>query len=739
MPNSSLYKRSLLAGASLSFMLAATSSFAANIDQLEEVVVTAQKVEQPLQNVPISVSSIDATQLSRRSMFNVIDIASQVPGVEFSTSDQGGSNAAFYIRGIGQNDFIATTDPGVGVYLDGVYISRTAGAAMDLLDISRIEILRGPQGTLFGKNAIGGAVNIVTDRPNFKSEGKAYVRVGERGRFDLGASVNVPLIDQKLAMRVSAMSKKRDGYSTSLFDGQKGNNEDAAAGRVTFLWLSSDTFDAELSADLTRTRAEAAMATTIATNPDSFVISPQNDYALANGLQPYDNRWLTSTPYQNYSGFHPGDREDIWGTRLTLNWNLDAVKIKSITAYRHLKVSTGLDFDGSPYAVGDQSVRDWQHQFSEELVFSGKSLGGLFDWVGGFYYMKEKAYTDILLMLSYAGNSDGFDTDTTNALSNETYAAYGQGTINITDKLGIVLGGRESHEKKTDVVEAFATKYAFDLVPLTGQSNAWTTFTYRAGLQYKITPDAMIYASVATGFRSGGFNGRPYSVGEFTSAFGPEKATTYEIGEKAEFFDRRFRLNASLYQTDYKGIQETVNVPDPISGQPLNVVENAAKARIKGFEVESTALLTKFLTLNLGVGYMENHYTALNSGTSLSLNDKLPQTPKWTVNAGLDFNIPAPTPLAETGMLNANVSYSFKDNFYQGAQNSPYNYEPSYSLVNARVSYGPEGKGWKLALYGKNLTNKHYFLYREDLYAFGYAEGIPSAPRELGGELNFSW
>lgn len=702
--------------------------------QVNEIIVTAQKRAQSIQSVPIAITAATGADLERRSATNIVDIVSKAPNVDVTTSSQGGSNAGFFIRGIGQFDFISTTDPGVGVYMDGVYVARTAGASLDLLDIDRVEVLRGPQGTLFGKNAVGGAISIYTLRPDATSfSGKALARVGEHGRFDVGGTFNLPVIKDILALRISGLTENQKGYARSLFDGHRMNGTKRQVGHATLRWTPFHSFSAELAGDYTHVNESEKIATISAINPNTFVTIPQNAYAIANGLKPYDNRFLSSG-YANYAGFHPGDHENIWGTRLTLDWDLGPLNLKSITAYRHLKVKTGLDFDGSPYALGDQSVDEREKQFSQELTLTGKFLDDKLDFASGLYYLGEKGFSGIYLPLSYVGNPDGFDTYTTNYYDNKTYAIYGQGTYHLTTALSLTAGGRYSSEKKIDTIETFANKFFIDLVPPTRQHDKWNFFTWRLAAQYDFSRNAMAYVSSATGFKSGGFNGRAQSVGTFLS-FAPEKAMTYEAGLKTRFFDRRLLLNAAVFQTDYKKIQTTLNLTDPVTGVTVNVVGNPADARIRGAELEGQALLGEHFSADFGIGYLSNKYRNIVPGADISARDLLPDTPKWTVNVGAQYVANLPSTLMRDAKLTARLDLAYKSSFFFGAQNSQFNFQHGYTLLNGRLSYGSEVAGWNVALYGKNILDKRYATHKEDLIAFIYAITLPAPPRELGIEL----
>lgn len=704
---------------------------------LQEVVVTAQKRAERQQDVPVSISVLTNSAIVGSSLSNLSALATQVSGVQFTASDQGGGNADFYIRGIGQNDFIPTDDPGVGVYVDGVFIARTAGGLLDLDDVDRVEVLRGPQGTLFGMNTIGGAISVITEQPQFKFTGSAFLRAGQRDRFDTGLVLNVPVIDDKLAVRFDFLSKSQDGYGRSLETNRLYGGEGKEIGRLSVLWLPTDSVSVDLSADYTRVRQPIAFSILKTLNTQTFVTIPQNQWAVANGVTPYDQRWISPSNFTSYGVFQPGDHEDIYGTSLTVQWSLGATQLKSITAYRNARVATGLDFSAAPSQIGDQTVKEQDSQTSQEFILSGKSLSDSLDWIAGLYYLRESIFSDIYLPLSFPQNPVGYDTDSVNTEVNKNYAAYTQETFHVTNRLAAFVGGRYSSERKQDSIQVYATKFGAFLLPPTPLSHSWGDFTYRAGLKYNFSPNVMGYGSVATGFKSGGFNGRAQS--SFFIAYNPEKATTYEIGLKSQILHQRLQVNADAYWTNYTDIQTTENVVDPSTGVETNVVGNPGDAHIKGIELGSTALLTNYLKLSLATTQTSAHYVSMAPGAVVSLSDHLPLVPAWTMNAALDLTLPAPTPVSADGYVTVHVDAVHKASYYDGAPNSQYNFEPHLTLMNARIAYNSGNDRWTVAAYARNLTNHSYYLFHEDLMAFVYSIADPAPPREIGAEVYYRW
>jgi len=539
-----------------------------------------------------------------------------------------------------------------------------------------------------------------------------------------------------VAARFSFASKSADGYGTSLLDGIDASDEDTQIGRGTLLWSPSDSVEVLWSADWTHIREQARHAVSIAVNPNSFITVDQNAFAVANGLEPFDERWVYTDLYENHAEYHPGNSVDIWGTSLTATWQLsDSISLKSITAYRNLDSDAGMDFDGSPSAISDQSVDDDQDQWSQEILLNGTSFDSRLEWTSGAYYQEESGINTILLMLSFAENPFGYDTLTTNEYKNRSYALYSQATYHLTDALGLIAGLRYSDDKKDNTITTFATKFGVDLVPTTPASDSWDTTNYRVGLQYTFNDAMLGYLTNATGFKVGGFNGRAFSLGEFAS-YGPEKVNTTELGLKSEFADNRLRVNVAAYYSEYKDIQLTVNIPDPVTGAPLNVVQNAGRADISGVEIDGVALLGDRWEVDLGAAYTDAAYKSLAPGVSITLDDHLPLTPKWSGNLGLQFTQPM---MQGRASFIARGDLQYQGDMYFNAQNSIYNFQEAYSLVNASIGVQGNNGKWDASLYGTNLTDKGYFQWMEDLLLFTMATGVVAPPREVGVEFTYNF
>ncbi|HVW67885.1 MAG TPA: TonB-dependent receptor [Steroidobacteraceae bacterium] len=702
-------------------------------DGLQEIVVTARKREENLQQVPVSITAVTTDELKQRSIESLQDLGMSTPNVSFYNMGQANRSAGLiYIRGIGQSDPVVTNDPGVGVYLDGVYFGVMQGLDLDMLDVSRVEVLRGPQGTLFGKNTIGGAINIVSARPSLDAvSGDAQVTVGDYGRIDGTARVNVPILADTLALSVSGASHNAAGFGHSLATGQGMGNTNSQAGRVELLFRPSESLDVIAAADRTRVREQGAVIKLLATQQSPLV----GVLNMVSGT-PYDNRWLTAGDFTNYSTGSNLSNADISGESLTATWRLPTMTLQSISSYRANDNSRGIDPDGSPLQLIDETGQVRQHQFSQELQLSGISLSDRLNWVAGLYYFSESAAeNDTDLVFTALRNPIGLDLSfqTNITADNKSYAAYSQGTYTLTDQLRLTAGLRETHEQKSGTLSRWSPFSADVLIPYTTKSASWNAFSPRLSLEDQITRDVMLYVSAANGFKSGGFNGRASASAGF-QAYSPEKVWTFETGLRSSLLDRRLRLNATAYYSLYQDIQFTI-IEGSAGGTPVTNVGNAAKARITGGELEIDAVPISRLTLTAALGLTDPKYTRVDANAApITVNSHFQETPKTTATFSAEYT----WPVANAMELLTRADYAYRSTAYLDAENSPIVTQHGYGLLNGRVTLRSPSQTWSVAAFGTNLTNKHYFTGGTDfLPSLGFAEVQMAAPRMWGATVEY--
>ncbi|NOZ42467.1 MAG: TonB-dependent receptor, partial [Alphaproteobacteria bacterium] len=676
-----------------------------------------------------------------------------------------------YIRGVGQNDFLFTTDPGVGIYIDGVYYARAVGGVFDLLDLKRVEILRGPQGTLFGKNTIGGAINMITRKPNGDTGAQASVTMGSYNRLDVRGNGDFSIVKDKLFAKLSFSSKHSDGYGkildfkTRKVVGHNGNINSTSA-RLALRWLANDNLEVNFSTDFTREREQSTVRTLQYLDTSTGLAPLWNALVGGPAGTPLTSAYMTGNPYTNYSTGPNINDINAWGTNLTIDYQIsDNTHIKSISAYRGFDANFGRDGDTTPLAYIHTHDRQTQSQVSQEFQLGGTAADQKLNWLTGLFYFHEKGtdknnvvladglYNALQALpgtlngspLSAPTAPGGFgnpinvlldlDFNISNAIDIKSYAAFAQATYDLTDKLSLTLGGRYSYDKKAyTLVHKRVNSGAF-IVPLTTVRGKWGSFSPKFSLNYQATEDFMTYASISKGFKSGGFNGRPTTKSS-VEAFGPEKVLAYEVGFKSQWAENRVRLNAAAYYNDYTDIQ-LGSISADSTGNLILIVQNAGKAIVKGFEVELQAVPVPGLRIDGGLGYTDFTFTKLNAGVrDVTLATQQPNTPKWSSNLGISYRIE----MKDDAGLTLRGDWSFSSSVYKDVQNTPALKQSAYSLFNARITYEPGEGSWNLSVFGTNLTNKHYIVAGvSTLGSFGIVEAVYGKPREWGISLGYKF
>jgi iron complex outermembrane receptor protein len=647
----------------------------------EAIVVTARKREESLQETPISITAFSGRGLEARGIQTTEGIAQITPNLTLQNNPafSGASNSAtIYIRGVGQQDFVPTVEPGVGVYVDGVYVARSIGSILDLVDFARIEVLRGPQGTLFGRNTIGGAISVTTKAPGQEFEASGSATYGTDDLFVVKGSLNLPL-GQRAALRASVGWFNQDGYVARTFDGKKLGDSDRLAGRVALRLEPVDGWIADLAFDGTTARENGPAISLIGINYGRTIDPATPPFAdisniIANvmsggGMVPcataaapinlavagcYDNRYVLG--HDTNAGTAPSySRSDVWGLSLTNSFEIsDNLDLKSITAYRHLSGTFARDGDGSPAVIAQFYDRLKQKQFSQEVQLLGKTFDERLNWILGAYYFKESGINTNRLLFTVSEFQSGGD------FRNESLAFFGQGTLKIGERFNLTAGLRYTEDEKSFHPDQFIVENRaaflgapFDspifaagtrVLPDVNAKVKFSEITPMVNLSYDVTDGLMTYATWSRGFKSGGFSQRvfpPIIPGVTTPitdpvaaipSFSPEKVDAYEFGVKFQTPDRALTLNASAFYTDYKDMQVQVFT----SVAP--VFQNAASATIKGFEFEMQARPLAGLTIEGTAGLTDASYDSIDETTTfIDPENAFERVSKWTLSAALTY------------------------------------------------------------------------------------------------------
>ena len=719
--------------------------------ELETVVVAVRKRKENAQKTPVSMSSFTGRTLEQRGVTNISEIGPMTPNVSFDSGAaiSGSSNSAtIFIRGVGQSDFNLTIDPGVGLYLDGVYISRSVGALLDTADIAQVDVLRGPQGTLFGKNTIGGAVVLTSRQPEFDDapSGSVALTVGNYNRTDLKASVNLP-VNQSLALQASVSAQKRDGYGKSLFNGMEFGDKNSVSGRFAAALKATDDLMFTLALDATRTDEHAPPVKLLALTTTSGFPALYNAFspnAAGCATNPgadncYGPQWLTDSPYTNWNSDPDYSRSNVFGASLTVDWDLHWGAFKSITAYRDMDSKFWLEHDGAPMLVINATNDYSDRQFSQEFQLTGNTSDDRFKWATGLYYLRETG-TDHNTIFD---GSDLMSFLSGGSIRNTSKAVYAQGTYAITDKFGLTLGARYSDEEKTFRPDSYFISNTlppevlpfppgFRILPYAWVKNSKGSFTPAATLDYKFSDGVYGYLTYSEGFKAGGFTQRVFPFAPEVPTFQPEYVKSFEAGLKTRLFDNRLVLNFDVFNMKYTDMQQT------IVENFAPTIRNAGEATIRGFELEFQAVPTDWLELNGGIGYTDASYDKVDPLVAgVTVDSTLPNTPRVTATLGATAYVYENT---DHGSLNLRLDTSYKGSVYKDAINTPELYQPGYTIVNASANFEFPNQDWSLSLGVTNLTDKRYLVTGyADLANAGSITGIYARPREWYARLKYEF
>jgi iron complex outermembrane receptor protein len=732
---------------------------------LEEVIVTAQFRKERLQDTPIAITALSSAMLEARSQTNITDVTASAPNVTLTPAGAGfGASATASIRGVGQSDFNFAMEPGVGMYIDDVYYGVIFGSIFDLSDLERVEVLRGPQGTLAGKNSIGGSIKLFSKKPTEETDGYVEATYGKFNRMDLRAGGNFTLVPDKLFARISGVSKRRDGFLDELdyncatgganrsgqiaercSKGTEGGQQLYSL-RAALRWLASDMVEDNLIVDKTEDSSEVQAGKLISAGPwagsANYLTAPES--------------------YTNYATFigYPGTANEFvmprvntmsgWGVSNTLDITFsDTLSLKAISAYRRSSGEFAQDMDVAPADTQSAYNVVTHRQYSQEIRLSGSTANDFLEWtVGGYYYNARQTMggrIDIAGGVNVGGGlAPGLsllDFLFDDLVESDSKSAFAHLVVHPIEDLSLISGVRYTEESKDYTFTRdttglpFSLGYPgldFDLSPLNGVTGTYSgnKLDYRLGAQYRWSTALMTYAQYSTGFKGGGVNPRPFIPNQ-VQPFGQEKLNAVEVGFKADLFGNTLRLNGAIFYNQYKDIQLTALV---CPTAPCALPVNAGDADVQGAELEVQAQPIDGLTIDASASYLDFDYTRVSleagvpGGGGIQDGMITPFTPKEKYSVGAQYEFT----LAGGGSVTPRFDWSYQSEIYVNAVNAPTSLVDARGLVNGRITWRDAQDVWEAALSGTNLANKFYYVNKFDLAGapFFVVTGQPGRPRE---------
>ena len=751
---------------------------------LEEVIVTAQKREVGLQDTALSISAFSGDSLKENTIFNAGDLARSTAGFSFTNPTP--FDMELNIRGVMNTRLDApSASRSIGVFMDEVIVGRMGLMSMDFYDIERVEILRGPQGVLLGKNVVGGALNIITAKPEFERSGDVQFQAGNLDSFMGSAHITGGLSDT-VAARLAVQFRKDDGFAKDLRNGNDLHDRDTLQARLQFLYEGENDLSANLSFEFMDDEGGGTCAIGEGGNPWSVA----RDFVGLNNIRfclPEEAQYSTGTREQGFE-------RDAQNITLNIEKGFDGFTLNSITGYRQgegesMYSQTGIGPDapgiqdaffgalgafiggdasafGTVQALGlafDFPVREEEElsQFSQELRLTSNGTGKV-DWIAGAYYQKDEVdkfdrfWGETLLNVIGAVGSLNGESTWDNRGEVESFALFGQVGYQMTDAVKLTVGGRYTKDEISGNITGVAVetgdKFSPDdptpLTPLTGEPDGmggltpfpegggfstpyeddWDEFTLQGILEWQVNDDVMLYGSISEGFKSGGFQDTPPSTLGATLAYEPETVTSYELGIKSEGLDGRLRANGALFYMDYKDLQVEFTNDQCL----CNIVSNASDASIKGVEMDLTFAATDSLLMWLSGSYVDTEYEDYVISTGDFSGNQLQRTPEFQINGGFEYT-------ADLGQwrdaLAFRVNYTWQDDMPWAHTNVAW--EDDFGLLDARISLSPVDAPWGVAIFGRNLTDEDV---KSNVIEFlGGVAALYSPPRTYGVEVSWSF
>lgn len=690
------------------------------VSRIERIEVTARRTVENLQDVPVAVSSFSEQDMERVGIADITELQQRIPNTTLQVSRGTNSTLTAYIRGVGQQDPLWGFEPGVGVYIDDVYVARPQGAVLEVFDVERVEVLRGPQGTLYGKNTIGGAMKYVTRQLSGERELAIQGTVGSYGQADIKIAGQTSITDN-FYVGAAFASLNRDGFGKFVNTGDDNYNKELTTARVNALWLPTEDLSVKFSFDTTKDNSNSRGGYRLTTSQVTGE-APLASVFDSKTAMPVDNLVKTE------------------GMSLVVDYLInDNWSFKSVTASREGLTDTNIDFDSTELTTLNVPAIYEDEQFTQEFQLNYNNEN--FRFIGGLYFYEGEAcgvFGTILGGLGVTVENGG-------CVDTSSQAVFGQGTYDFNEKWSLTLGGRYTKDDKEADVFRFTylgIKYPHDDVgaPLVvnsdfGTQADWSRFSPHASVQYRANSDLMYYASYSNGFKSGGVDMRAdVSLNPDTqNPYDPEIVDTLEFGFKAELFDGRMRLNGAMFYSDYQDMQVTVQ--RAVAAGVASQVLNAADATVQGFELEAITQLTRNFSINASLGFVDASFDSVEyfNPNTQQIEDvsnlwSFANTPETSANIGFMYEVP--NLMGGDLVWSGNVAYRSETQIFEVPSMLDMG---AYSLANTSLMWYSQSSHWQVGLHVKNLFDKEYRLAGYNFAAPRDAQGTITGAG-LGGE-----
>jgi len=671
---------------------------------LEEIVVTAARRETVLQDTPIAVSAFDENEIRRRQSFNVVDVANNVPNLVANNNIGQSTATTVFLRGVGTTESIVTVDTAMGFYLDDIYIARQGVNNFSLYDVERVEVLRGPQGTLYGRNTNAGAIKVVTTKPQEDFSAGGQASYGEYDRWNLKGSLNTPLVQDKLLLRLNAIVQQGDGYTNNTTLNRKVNDRDVWGLRGALRYIATPDLEFLLTAD----HSESENA----------------------GLYAYDVSGITRPPtgdlFTSISGTDTTNTGEQEGVSFTVDWSIsDAMQFQSLTSFRNTYQKWNLDLTDQVVPIFTLYTINDSDQFSQEFKLTGDLFEGRLHYAGGVFYFDEDSTSFIGDSFERVPVFLGRDYK----VETESWALYADFTYDLTEKLSLIFGGRYTEDDKSLNIAATAggtPGFENNGFPTWDNETLATLgiptelefeeFIPRLGVEYRFTDDILGYLTYTEGYKSGGWGARTNNPVEVTP-FDPEFVNSLALGLKTMLLDGQLRLNSEAFFYDYENLFNTG------TGAGGNFVVSTSDAEVYGLEIEATARITDAFDVFGYVAFMDGEYKDVDPNASF-VGGELQRLPEFSTKVGGTYTWELPA-----GGIRLTADYSFQEDHFTNLQNTELARSGDISLVNAVLGYDTDDGRFGIALSCRNCADNEYVVQSLDFAGFGFITLYPGEPR----------